>query len=278
MAKKIGYLGPAGTFGEEAARVWLPGGRYIPFPSHLHILEAVENGEIGQGIVAIENSVEGVVNVVLDYFIHNAKKIRVRGEVALGIHQCLFGKPGTVAEDVQMVLSHPTGLGQCARSIHAMFPRAQQVGTDSTAAAVRKMLDAVVPAVAIAGRSAAQEGAVVLRENFQDAENNSTRFWVVGRRSAQPTGCDKTSLVFETYANAPGALFSILALFASRGLNLCRLESRPTKEALGQYVFIVDVEAHQADPVMRDALGKVRLCVPRLKVFGSYARWNSLLA
>lgn len=159
-----------------------------------------------------------------------------------------------------------------------MFPRAQQVGTDSTAAAVRKMLDAVVPAVAIAGRSAAQEGAVVLRENFQDAENNSTRFWVVGRRSAQPTGCDKTSLVFETYANAPGALFSILALFASRGLNLCRLESRPTKEALGQYVFIVDVEAHQADPVMRDALGKVRLCVPRLKVFGSYARWNSLLA
>lgn len=273
--KQIAYLGPKGTFGNEAVRMWNPGAVYVPFPSHLHILDAVEKGDIEEGIVAIENSIDGSVTDVLDYLIHDAHRIRVRGEIVVAVNQCLWTKPGTVLEDVRVVFSHPKGLGQCAKNIHALFPGAKQAATESTAGAVIKMLESDVPSVAIAGKMAGQDGAVVLKENFQDMMDNSTRFWVIGRRNARPTGCDKTSLAFELYENAPGALVVVLALFASRGLNLAKVESRPNKEALGKYVFLLDAEAHQQDPALRDALSKVRLCTSRLKVFGSYARWQN---
>ena len=109
----------------------------------------------------------------------------------------------------------------------------------------------------------------------QDAKNNTTRFWVVARASARPTGYDKTSLVFETFQDAPGALNAILGIFASRGLNLAKVESRPTKEAMGKYVFLVDIEAHEEDPVLRDALNWLRAYTPRCQVFGSYPRWQN---
>ncbi|MBI2577675.1 MAG: prephenate dehydratase [Candidatus Wildermuthbacteria bacterium] len=272
--QKIGFLGPVGTFGHEAVKTWLPKGEYVPYPSHLSILEAVEKGEIPLGVVGVENSVAGPVIDVQDHLIHDANAIQVCGEVVLPINQCAWAKPGTVPGEVRVVLSHPTGLEQCSKNIRRMFPNAELKKTNSTAEAVREMLAMDVPAVAIAGKAAAQEGAVILQENVQDRQGNSTRFWVVGRRSARPTGCDKTSLVFELYENAPGALLAVLALFASRGLNLSKVESRPNKETLGRYVFLVDVEAHKQDPVLKGVLQKVRACTPRLRVFGSYPRWR----
>lgn len=273
--KRVAYLGPEGTFGHEAAKILNPNASYIPFLSHLHILDAVERGDIAEGIVAVENSIDGPVTDVIDFFIHDAVNVRVCGEIVVPINQCLFAKPGVSPEDVRMVISHSKGLGQCARSIHRQFPTAQQVEVDSTAVAVIRMLAIDIPAVAIAGKTAIKLGAVILQENFQDVKRNATRFWVVGRKMTKPTGRDKTSLVFEIFANAPGALLSIYAIFASRGLNLSKIESRPTKEVLGDYVFLVDVEAHQADPVLRDALKMVRVCTPKLKVFGSYPRWQN---
>ncbi|MDO8663484.1 MAG: prephenate dehydratase [Candidatus Wildermuthbacteria bacterium] len=274
---QIAYLGPEGTFGHEAAKIWSPNASYVAFRSHLHILDAVEKGDVADGIVAIENSIDGPVTDVIDYFIHDALRTRVCGEIVVPINQCLFAKPGVSLENVRMVISHSKGLGQCAKSIHRQFPTAQQVEVDSTAAAVIKMLAVNVPmvAVAIAGKPAIKPGAVILQENFQDVKNNATRFWVVGQKITKPTGQDKTSLVFEIFKNAPGALLSIYAIFASRGLNLSKIESRPTKEVLGAYVFLADVEAHQADPVLRDALRMVRICTPKLKVFGSYPRWQN---
>lgn len=270
--KQIAYLGPEGTFGHEAAKMWNPKAVHTPLPSHVHILDGVEKGEIVEGIVAVENSIDGSVTDVMDYFIHDTVKARVCGEMVIRINQCVFAKPGTSFQQVQLVISHPKALGQCARNIYREFPNAQQVAVDSTAAAVLKMLATHAPAVAIAGKTAMQPGAVILRENFQDVERNDTRFWVVGRKGTRPTGNDKTSLVFETFENAPGALLAVYAIFAARGLNLSKIESRPTKEALGSYVFLVDVEAHRADPALRDALRKVQACTPRLKVFGSYPR------
>ncbi|OHA63719.1 MAG: hypothetical protein A2843_02745 [Candidatus Wildermuthbacteria bacterium RIFCSPHIGHO2_01_FULL_48_27b] len=274
MPKQIGFLGPVGTFGHEAAKTWLPEGPHVPYPSHLHVLEAVEKNEVSLGVVAVENSIDGPVTDVLDYLIHDARRVRVCGEVVMNISQCLWGRHGTVLEDVQVVFSHPKGLGQCAKNIHALFPKAKQIATDSTAGAVIQMLESDVPAVAIAGKAAAQEGAVILQENVQDRQRNSTRFWVVGRRSARPTGCDKTSLAFETFKDKPGALLTIYAIFAARGLNLSRMESRPAKTALGQYVFLVDVEAHREDLELKDALVAARRCTSRLKVFGSYPQWR----
>lgn len=273
--QRIAFLGPEGTFGHEAAKTWLLKAEHIPYSSHLKILEAVERREVPLGVVGVENSVAGPVLDVQDYFIHDANAIRVLGEVVLAINQCAWIKLGTDPDAVRVVLSHPTGLEQCAKNIRRMFPNAELKKTDSTAEAVREMLAMSVPAVAIAGKAAAQDGAVVLQENVQDRQRNSTRFWVVGCRSARLTGCDRTSLVFELYENAPGALIAILALFASRGLNLSKVESRPNKEALGRYVFLVDVEAHEKDEHLRDTLRKVRACTPRMRVFGSYPRWQN---
>jgi prephenate dehydratase len=272
MSNQIAFLGPIGTFGHEAAKMWRSEAVHIPFSSHLHILEAVEKGKIAEGIVAVENSIDGSVMDVLDYFIHNARRARVQGEVVLSVNQCLWGRSGTKLEDVRVVISHPKGLGQCSRNIYALFPNAGQEAADSTAVAVSRMLQYELPAVAIAGAAAGQDGAIVLRENFQDRANNSTRFWVVGRRNVHSTGNDRTSLAFELFENAPGALLSVLAIFASRGLNLSKVESRPSKEALGKYVFLVDVDGHKKDEALADALNKVRVCTPRLKVFGSYSR------
>ncbi|MDO8473967.1 MAG: prephenate dehydratase [bacterium] len=272
--EQIAYLGPEGTFGHEAVKMWKPKAGHAPFPSHLHILDAVERGDVPEGIVAVENSIDGPVTDVMDYFIHDAKQVRVCGEVVVRVSQCLFAKPGTRPEDVLMVISHPKALGQCGRNIYRLFPNARQVPANSTAEAVSMML-ASNDAVAIAGKPAMQSGAVILQENFQDVERNDTRFWAVGRKVMKSTGNDKTSLVFETFENAPGALLAVYAIFAARGLNLSKIESRPTREALGAYVFLVDVEAHQTDPALRDALRKVRACTPKLKVFGSYPRWQN---
>jgi prephenate dehydratase len=271
--RQIAYLGPEGTFGHEAAKQWKLQAVYIPFPSHLHILNAVEKGGVPEGIVAVENSIDGSVTDVMDFFIHDAKQVRVCGEVVVRVNQCLFAKPGTRLENVQIVISHPKALGQCGMNIYRLFPNARQVPVNSTAEAVGMMLNSI-DAVAIAGKPAMQPGTIILQENFQDVERNDTRFWVVGRRVTRPTGNDKTSLMFETFENAPGALLAVYAIFAARGLNLSKIESRPTKQALGAYVFLVDVEAHRADPALRDALKQIRACTPRLKVFGSYPRQN----
>lgn len=274
MSKRVAFLGPVGTFGHEAVKLRFPDSDQIPYPSHLHILNAVEHDEVQYGVVAVENSIDGPVTDVIDYFIHDASAILVCGEIVIPVTQCLWARPGTILENVQVVFSHSKGLGQCTKHIHALFPRAKQVATESTAGAVITMLESDVPAVAIAGKMAGKEGAVVLQENFQDNDKNSTRFWVIGRRSAYPipTGFDKTSVAFTLYENAPGTLLAVLALFASRGLNLSKVESRPNKDALGKYVFLVDVEAHEEDPVLRDVLEKVRAYCHRLLVLGSYPR------
>ncbi len=276
MSLEMAFLGPHGTFGHEAAMLSLPGGVYRPYPTHPAVLDAVVRGAMPRGIVAVENSAAGPVIAVQDHFIHVIDdQISVCEEVVLPINQCLFTSPGIYLADVQVVLSHPTGIDQCAENIRRVFPQAEIKTATSTGQAVRDMLTEDVPAAAIAGRAAAVDGAVIVQEHFEDMEGNSTRFWVVGKGSAHPTGCDKTSLAFELFENAPGALLAIMALFAARGLNLAKVESRPNRQALGGYVFLFDVEGHQHDEHLGAVLELMESCTSMLKVFGSYPQWRN---
>lgn len=274
MKGSIGFLGPFGTFGHEVAKLCSNGSRLVSLSSHLEILDAVEKGEVDYGIVAVENSIDGAVNEVLDHFIWSAEKLTVCGEVVLPVNQCVFVKPGIGFEDVRIVISHPKGLGQCAKNIHQKFPNAQQIAVNSTAAAVPEMLKSEVPAAAIAGKLAAREGSVVLTENFQDVLENSTRFWIAGREKIGPTGNDKTSFVFETKRNKSGSLLPTLSLLASFEINMSSFNSRPAKKAMGQYVFLVDVDGHMEDEDLSEALRSIKECTARCKIFGSYPKWK----
>ena len=272
---RLAYLGPPGTFSEEAAVRYAPQHEHIPFPSIPAVAEAVQARVADDGIVPIENSLEGAVNDTLDLLIHDSQ-LRIRGETVIPIEHCLLTTPGADPASIRAVYSHPQALGQCRQFLERSFPGATPVAALSTAAAVEEMKRSDVPAAAIAPRRAADlYGAEILAAAIQDRPNNVTRFVVLAPGEHEPTGADKTSLCFFFGDDRPGLLYAVMGEFARRGINLTKIESRPTKVELGTYVFLVDLEGHREDPVVREALEAVRGHVSHLKVFGSYPRaWH----
>ena len=271
--QRIAYLGPAGTFSEEAALRYAGGAaRLVPFPSFPALIEAVETGLTDETIIPIENSLEGSVTATLDLLIHETE-LRIRGELILPVRHFLIAKPGTEITDVRLLISHPQPLGQCRRFLDRCLSKVEVMASLSTAAAVTEMMAAEGrQAAAISTRRAADlYGGAILASDIQDNDNNVTRFVILARRETPPTGRDKTSLGFTLHgARQPGTLLAALACFAEAGINLTKLESRPTKEELGYYVFLIDLEGHQADPAVADALARLRPLTETLKVFGSY--------
>ena len=270
---KVAYLGPPGTFGEMAALRHAPAGEIIPLPSHAGVVAAVSAGMADEGVLPVENSVEGSVSETLDILIHESD-LRVRGELVVPIEQCLLVRPGMRAEDVRVVYSHPQALGQCRAFLERCFPKARLEASLSTAAAVQEIFDHEDAAAIASSRAAELHGAEVLARAIQDRRTNVTRFLVLGAGDAAPTGHDKTSLAFTTQHDRPGTLVSVLTELSSRGLNLTRIESRPSKDALGVYVFLVDFEGHRTEPVCAEALEHVRAKASWLKVFGSYPKYQ----
>ncbi|MBI4233366.1 MAG: prephenate dehydratase [Chloroflexi bacterium] len=274
MPQRLAYLGPPGTFSEEAARKYDPHAQHLPFTSVAAVAAAVQAGMAEEGVVAIENSLEGSVNDTLDLLIHESS-LHIRQELVLPIEHCLLALPGTTPDAVKAVYSHPQALGQCRRFIERCFPRAQVVAALSTAAAVEEMKSSQTPAAAIAPERAAQlYGVEVLARGIQDHPNNVTRFVVLARTEHPPTGQDKTSLCFSFHEDKPGLLYGVMGEFALRHINLAKIESRPSKQSLGSYIFLVDLEGHQETPLVREALERVRQQVSMLKVFGSYPRYR----
>ncbi|MFQ5860176.1 MAG: prephenate dehydratase [Dehalococcoidia bacterium] len=270
--KRLAYLGPAGTFTEQAARNYDPQARLVPFSSIPGVAVAVGSNMADEGVVPIENSLEGSVTDTLDLLIREAH-LFIRHELVLRIEQCLLVKQGTEATQVQVIYSHPQALSQCRQFVERCFPKAQAVAALSTAAAVEDMLNASTPAAAIAPQRAAEiYGAEVLAASIQDVQDNVTRFIVLAREDHLPTGKDKTSLCFSFAEDKPGLLYSIMGEFAQRDINLAKVESRPTKQSLGQYIFLIDLEGHRTDPPVQEALEGLRRQVSMLKVFGSYPR------
>ena len=274
MVKQIAYLGPAGTFTEAAALLYDPEAQLIPFPSVAAVAEAVDSGTAEEGVVPIENSLEGSVTDTLDLLIHDSN-LSIRHEIVIPIEHCLLGKPGGSAQEVALIYSHPQALAQCRRFIAKSFPKAQAVAALSTAAAVEDMLESKSPAAAIANSRAAEiYGADILAQGIQDSSANHTRFVVLAHHDHPPTGRDKTSLCFYFNDDRAGMLYSVMGHFATRNINLAKVESRPNKESLGRYIFLVDLDGHQEDASVQEALNSIEAEVSVLKIFGSYPRYQ----
>ena len=272
---RVGFLGPLGTFTEQAllSEPDLAAGELVPLVSMAAVLQAVADGTVDAGFVAIENSIEGTVNLTQDGLIFN-HDLLIQREVVIDVEQCLLGRPGTALADIKVVLSIPVATAQCMRFLTAELPAAELRAANSTAEAAREVgEDQVRGLAAIAPRIAADlYGLDVLAADIADHDGNQTRFVVVARDGVPaPTGHDKTSVVIYQRADEPGSLISILQEFAARRINLSKLESRPTKEGgLGDYCFVIDADGHIGDELVADALRALHAKQGGVKFLGSY--------
>ena len=274
MTKKVAYLGPPGTFTEEAALLYAEKAQLVPFSSIPAVASAVDTGIAEEGIVAIENSLEGSVTDTLDLLIHESRLL-IRYELVLPIEHHLLVKSGTESPEVEAIFSHPQALAQCRHFLEQCFPQARAVAALSTAAAVEQMMSSSIPAAAIGTQRAAElYGAQILARSIQDQSPNLTRFVVLAREDHPPTGKDKTSLCFSFAEDRPGLLYEVLKEFADCNINLAKVESRPSKEILGKYIFLVDLDGHRQDSLVSQVLAKVKANASLFKVFGSYPRYE----
>ena len=270
MPKRLAFLGPAGTHTEQACVNYDPDAARLPYTPISEVVAAVENGEADECVVPIENSLQGSVTDTLDILVHYSS-LSIRRELVLPIRHFLVGERGADIESIDFVYSHPQALAQCREFLEARLPSAEVVASLSTAAAVEDMLRSGSGAAAIATRRAAElHGCVVIAEGIEDDENNMTRFVVLAPTDHPQTGADKTSACFSFDEDAPGILHGVLAEFANRGINLAKIESRPTRQSLGRYIFLVDFEGHRQDSAIREVLAVIEEQVSMLKIFGSY--------
>ena len=273
MARTLAFLGPSGTYTEEAALLYDPEADLRPFPNITAVGKAVAMGETPEGVVPIENSIEGSVNFTLDLLVSEGSLL-IRNEMVLPIEHFLMGKPGTRIEEIEVIFSHPQALAQCREYLESRFASAEQSASLSTAQAVGDAIASGIPAAAIAPRRSAElYSAEILDSGIQDVAANVTRFVVLAKADHPPSGNDKTSLYFTFDEDSPGQLYTVMGEFAKRGINLGKIESRPTKRSLGQYIFLVDCDGHRKDSLLGEAIQAVRGKVSTLRVMGSYPKW-----
>ncbi|MFN8590725.1 MAG: prephenate dehydratase [Thermomicrobiales bacterium] len=267
-------LGPRGSFSEEAALMRTASDHLIAMSSFPALVSAVETGLADEAVIPIENSIEGSVSTTLDLLIHETS-LRIAGELVLPVRQFLVTIPGARIEDIKVVTSHPQGLGQCRRFLDRCLPGVEEVAALSTSLAVQEVSEGGDPTRAAIGTRRAAEiyGGAILAHDIQDAKSNVTRFVVLAREDAPPTGDDKTSIGFRVKENVPGVLHWILTSIADEGLQMTKIESRPTKGWLGEYVFLVDIEGHRVDPRVSNVLDEIAEKSLMLKIFGSYPRF-----
>lgn len=266
---RVAYLGPEGTFTQIAARrLFGLQARYRECATIEAVFDAVTSADATYGVVPFENSTEGAVSMTSDALLEG--DLLIRQEYVLPISHCLLSRAPTLSA-IQAVYSHPQALAQCRAWIAKHLPRAQIVQTTSTAAAAREA-HADERAGAIAADLAAEIHDVpILRASIQDRPENATRFVVLAREDAPPSGQDRTTIAFGV-ADQKGALRRVLSSFEDAGVNLTRIESRPSRRAAWHYVFLVDVEGHRAEPSLVKALRAARKNVDFVKVVGSYPR------
>ena len=270
--RKIAYLGPPGTYSEQAAKQWNNVDELLPVESIPAVAKSVEEGESYQGVVPIENSIEGGVTFTLDLLIHDST-LSICGEVIVPINHYLMAQKEIDFENITTVFSHPQSLGQCRQFLLNNIPQAILVASLSNAKAVEEMLDSTPNSAAISSeRSANLYGATVLQKNVEDNPNNETRFVILSHDDHEITLNDKTSLCFEFDGDSPGILSESLTEFAARNINLVKIESRPNKRRLGRYVFLVDIDGHRKTVEVKQALDSLQKKVSMLKIFGSYPK------
>jgi prephenate dehydratase len=270
---RIAFLGPEGTFSEEAAlaQAERDGATLEAFSSIPALVSAVETGLADAAMLPIENSLEGSVSATVDLLIHETD-LKIRAELGLPVRHFLAVVPGTKLGDIRTVISHTQALGQCRRFLDRCLPGVEQEAALSTAAAVASVMQSGDRSRAAIGTKRAAEiyGAEILASDIQDFENNITRFVVLAPEDAAPTGNDKTSICFSVKANVPGALFTVLEDLAVNEIQMTKVESRPMKSILGAYYFLVDFEGHRTDARVAATLDRMVQKCAMVKIFGSY--------
>lgn len=270
--RRIGFLGPFGTFTEQALRSQpdLADQELVPMRTFVDILMATQEGELDLGFVAIENAIEGTVNVTMDTLVFDTNLL-IQREVVLDIEMMLMAAPGTTIEDLTALASHPIASAQCRSFIRAKLPELPIDVATSTAQAAESA--ATTPGLAAIGPAIAGEqyGLEVLAANIADHPDNQTRFLVVGRDSIPAaTGNDRSTIMITQREDRPGSLVTILQEFAARSINMSTLISRPAKTSLGNYHFIIDLAGHIEDDLVASCLQAVRAKHADVKFLGSY--------
>jgi len=266
---RVAFLGPEATFTHMAARSRFGlSARYVPAATVAGVFTEVEKGVADLGVVPIENSTEGVVNSTLDVLIDS--ELCITAEIATTVSHCLLTRSGTL-DGVQKVYSHPQALAQCRQWLSANLPNVAQIEVASTALAARLTRDDPVAAAVASELAGHLYDLKIARQKIEDEVRNVTRFLVIGREPAPVTGRDKTSILFSLKDEA-GVLFKVLQPLGDAGLNLSRIESRPSRKKLWDYVFFIDVDGHASEPTVQSAIGALKERCEFVKVLGSYPR------
>jgi prephenate dehydratase len=268
---RVAYMGPEGSFSEEAARRAFSGDtELVGFPDIPAVISALGHHLVDAAVVPIENSIEGSVNATLDQLIHDETPPPIVAELNLQVRHHLIARPGMGLSDIERVVSIPIAVAQCRKFMLENLPQVQILPALSTSAAVQSLVHSVRIAAIGNERAAQLYGMEVIARDIQDGDDNKTRFVVLGGDPGAATGRDKTSICCSIAEDRPGSLMAILAEFAQRSINLTKIESRPTRGGLGKYFFLIDLEGHQSDAEVAAALDGVRGNSLILKILGSY--------
>jgi chorismate mutase/prephenate dehydratase len=265
----IAYLGPEGTFTQAAAlKHFGHSVSTMPLTAIKDVFREVESGSASYGVVPVENSTEGVINHTLDQFMNSP--LQICGEVELRIHHHLLSKAHSLQE-IRRIYSHRQSLAQCREWLETHLRDIEQHEVSSNAEAAR-LAAREIHAAAIAGEAAAGlYGLNVIESNIEDEPDNTTRFLVIGKRATPPSGADKTSVLVSTH-NKPGALHAMLEPFSRNDISMTRIESRPSRRAMWDYVFFIDIEGHVNDPKVAKALAELKQAASLVKILGSYPK------
>jgi prephenate dehydratase len=284
---KVGFLGPEGTFCEEASKIYLrriPGkNELIPFTTIHDLLYAADRRKIGEAIVPIENSIEGTVGIVTDMLVKDVNLV-IRQEIVIPIFHYLIAQKGICLSEVTDVISHPQALDQCKDFLRKNLPKVKLHLAYSTSEAVRQVATSLGEKIiahgnvkgnvfaAIGNKNSAKLYGLKILASKINAKENQTRFIVLAKKDHKPTKRDKTSIVFSIRRDRPGGLHDVLEVFAVRKINLTKIESRPSKKALGDYYFFADMVGHRKNRVIAEALSEIKKQASLLKILGSYPR------
>ena len=274
----IGYLGPEGSFTHQALSSFFAKVKkkeeIISFQTISQVIDSVNSAKVQRGIVPVENSIEGAVGETLDALIRASQKVTINYEVIISIEHCLITRTKNL-NDVKKIIAHTQALSQCQNYIKRFLPDAELEPTTSNSLAVKVVSESNNGLAAIGPKMAAEIYKVpVFETGINDEKENFTRFVLIGTESMKPTGKDKTTIAFGVPYDKPGTLVGVLNSFSKEKVNLSRIESRPSRKALGEYIFYVDLEAHREDAPLKRALSEVASEFSFYRWLGSYPRWN----
>ena len=266
-----GYLGPQGSYSDLALREAFPDLTPLACTTFSEIIEEVEGGRLDRGLLPVENSTEGAVTLVMDSLL-TLEQASIQAEIIYTVCHHLFSLDGDI-KNIKKAYSHPQAIEQCRHFFKNHYPHIQLIPCESTSTACILAAEQGEGSAAIASHWAGSyHGLKHIMGNIQDNQFNQTRFVLLGKGSSKPTGHDKTAIAFSFHRDRAGSLFQILQLFAEAEINLSRIESRPAKMELGQYIFFVDFEGHREELHVQNVLEKLQLLTRRFYLFGSFPR------